>query len=192
MTNTFRKVYKKTGNSGTSSDYQLVGNIGVGGVELDLMKGATSSVDGELGLVPKPTTGQEDYVLTGAGIFKTIDSIYSKKLIAESLITVSFAEQTSETTFNTYLGRKISSYPILIFSMCDDNSSIRESSVVPSNLFTNDEPIERIFLSAISGTESDINYTQLAIRYINDTSFGVRRTVGTSVNNFQCIGLRLG
>ena len=76
--------------------------------------------------------------------------------------------------------------------MCDDNSSIRESSVVPSNLFTNDEPIERIFLSAISGTESDINYTQLAIRYINDTSFGVRRTVGTSVNNFQCIGLRLG
>lgn len=44
----------------------------------------------------------------------------------------------------------------------------------------------------ISGTESDINYTQLAVRYINDTSFGVRRTVGASVNNFQCIGLRLG
>ena len=78
MANTFRKVYKKTGNSGTSSDYQLVGNIGVGGVELNLMKGATSSVDGELGLVPKPIKGQEDYVLTGAGIFKTIDSIYSK------------------------------------------------------------------------------------------------------------------
>ena len=52
--------------------------------------------------------------------------------------------------------------------------------------------IERIFLSAISGTESDINYTQLAIRYINDTSFGIRRMAGGNVNYFQCIGLRSG
>ena len=57
MANTFRKIYKKTGNSGTSSDYQLVGNIGVNGVELDIMKGASSSADGEIGLVPKPTMG---------------------------------------------------------------------------------------------------------------------------------------
>ena len=39
MANTFRKVYKKTGNSGSAADYQLVGNIGVNGVELDIMKG---------------------------------------------------------------------------------------------------------------------------------------------------------
>ena len=57
MANTFRKVYKKTGNLGTSSDYQLVGNIGVNGVELDIMKGASYSTAGEIGLVPKPTTG---------------------------------------------------------------------------------------------------------------------------------------
>ena len=57
LANTFRKIYKKTGNSGSSSDYQLVGNIGVNGVELDIMKGASSSTDGELGLVPKPTKG---------------------------------------------------------------------------------------------------------------------------------------
>ena len=47
MANTFRKVYKKTGNSGSSSDYQLVGNIGVNGVELDIMKGAASSSAGD-------------------------------------------------------------------------------------------------------------------------------------------------
>ena len=57
MTNTFRKIYKKTGNSGSSSDYQLVGNVGVNGVELDIMQGASSSADGEIGLVPKPTMG---------------------------------------------------------------------------------------------------------------------------------------
>ena len=51
LANTFRKIYKKTGSSGTSSDYQLVGNIGVDGVELDIMKGATSGADGEIGLV---------------------------------------------------------------------------------------------------------------------------------------------
>ena len=75
MANTFRKVYKKTGNSGSSSDYQLVGNIGVNGVELDIMKGASSSTDGELGLVPKPTKGQENNLLTGGGTFLDIDNI---------------------------------------------------------------------------------------------------------------------
>ena len=52
MANTFRKIYKRTGSSGTAADYQLVGNVGVDGVELDIMKGASSSTDGELGLVP--------------------------------------------------------------------------------------------------------------------------------------------
>ena len=75
MANTFRKVYKKTGNSGSAADYQLVGNIGVNGVELDIMKGATSSVDGEIGLVPKPTKGQENFILTGNGSFKDITDV---------------------------------------------------------------------------------------------------------------------
>ena len=75
MANTFRKIYKKTGSSGTSSDYQLVGNIGVDGVELDIMKGATSGANGEIGLVPKPTAGQDKYVLQGNGIWTAPNSI---------------------------------------------------------------------------------------------------------------------
>ena len=77
MANTFRKIYKKTGNSGNDSDYQLIANVGVNGVDLDVMKGATSSVDGELGLVPKPTKGQENFVLTGGGTFDSIGNILS-------------------------------------------------------------------------------------------------------------------
>ena len=77
MTNTFRKIYKKTGNSGSSGDYQLVGNVGVNGVELDIMKGASSSSNGEIGLVPKPTSGQENYILTGDGLWKNIDTLLS-------------------------------------------------------------------------------------------------------------------
>ena len=76
MANTFRKIYKKTGNSGSSSDYQLVGNVGVNGVELDIMKGATSGADGEIGLVPKPTAGQESgYVLAGNGTFSSLNEM---------------------------------------------------------------------------------------------------------------------
>lgn len=75
MANTFRKIYKKTGSSGTSSDYTLVGNVGVGGVELDIMKGATSEANGEIGLVPKPVAGQENYVLAGNGSFNDIADI---------------------------------------------------------------------------------------------------------------------
>ena len=73
MANTFRKIYKKTGNSGSASDYQLVGNIGVNGVELDIMKGASSSVDGQIGLVPKPTAGSAERYLSANGTFKEID-----------------------------------------------------------------------------------------------------------------------
>ena len=81
MANTFRKVYKKTGSTGTLSDYQLVGNVGVDGVELDIMEGATSSAAGEIGLVPKPAIGEQNYLLSGDSTFKFIDTILEKSAI---------------------------------------------------------------------------------------------------------------
>ena len=73
MANTFRKIYKKTGNNGNDSDYQLIGNVGVNGVELDIMKGATSEADGEIGLVPKSISGSSERYLSANGTFKEID-----------------------------------------------------------------------------------------------------------------------
>lgn len=72
MANTFRKVYKKTGNNGNESDYQLIANVGVNGVDLDIMKGATTEADGELGLVPKPVSGKSNRYLSSDGTWKTI------------------------------------------------------------------------------------------------------------------------
>ena len=57
VANTFRKIYKKTGNSGSDADYELIANVGVNGIDLDLMKGATTELDGEIGLIPKPSAG---------------------------------------------------------------------------------------------------------------------------------------
>ena len=48
---------KKTGNSGSDADYELIANVGVNGIDLDIMKGATTKADGEIGLVPKPSAG---------------------------------------------------------------------------------------------------------------------------------------
>ena len=42
---TFNKIYKKVANNGDSNDYQVVGQVGVNGVPLDIMKGASSSAD---------------------------------------------------------------------------------------------------------------------------------------------------
>lgn len=101
MANTFRKIYKKTGNSGSTSDYQLVGNVGVNGVELDIMKGASSSADGEIGLVPKPKAGQQNRILTGNGTFQTVKSI----LTSESLIKNNLTTTASGSVLDAYQGK---------------------------------------------------------------------------------------
>ena len=77
MANTFRKIYKKTGNSGNDADYELIANVGVNGVDLDIMKGASSSTDGELGLVPKPTKEKYKFFLRANGIWDCIYPIGS-------------------------------------------------------------------------------------------------------------------
>ena len=72
MANTFRKVYKKTGNNGNESDYQLIANVGVNGVDLDIMKGASTLTAGEIGLVPKASSGKSNRYLSSDGTWKTI------------------------------------------------------------------------------------------------------------------------
>ena len=72
MANTFRKIYKKTGNNGNDSDYQLIANVGVNGVDLDIMKGATEESEGEIGLVPKAEIGKTNRYLASNGLWKTL------------------------------------------------------------------------------------------------------------------------
>ena len=64
---TFNKIYKKVANNGNSNDYQVVGQVGVNGVPLDIMKGASSSSAGEIGLVPKPSAGANNRYLRSDG-----------------------------------------------------------------------------------------------------------------------------
>ena len=68
---TFNKIYKKISNNGNANDYQAVATVGVNGIDLGIMKGASSSVDGEIGLVPKPTKGQQNRYLRADGTWQT-------------------------------------------------------------------------------------------------------------------------
>ena len=61
------KFYRKISNKGDTSDYELVGSIGVNGIPLDIMKGADTTTDGEIGLVPKPTKGNSNRFLRSDG-----------------------------------------------------------------------------------------------------------------------------
>ena len=86
MADIINKFYRKIANNGNDSDYELVGEIGVEGVPLNIMQGASSSVDGKIGLVPKPTKGNENSFLCGNGTWKSEDALI--KLIADNLYPV--------------------------------------------------------------------------------------------------------
>lgn len=68
---TFTKIYKKVANNGNEADYQIAGQVGVNGVPLDIMIGASSSSDGEIGLVPKPIKGNQNKYLRADGTWQT-------------------------------------------------------------------------------------------------------------------------
>ena len=157
MANTFRKVYKKTGNSGTSSDYQLVGNVGVDGVELDIMKGATSSTDGELGLVPKPTKGQEDYILSGNGIW-----IPHNKITIESDLII-------DTFSGVVEGNEVRMIGSLSYGSIDPSTKKFNMKVWTGGLFTID-----------SKYYSEKTYTGIALLYKEGWTDG--KPIGFAIN----------
>ena len=75
MPGTFRRLNRKVIDENGEEKFELLATVGVDDTELDIMKGATSSSSGEIGLVPKPTSGYEDRVLTGDATWKTIDTL---------------------------------------------------------------------------------------------------------------------
>ena len=71
MANTFKKVYRKVANTGAASDYTLVAEVGANGVTLERMTGATSAANGKMGLVPAPTSGNQNKFLRGDATWTT-------------------------------------------------------------------------------------------------------------------------
>ena len=184
MANTFRKIYKKTGNSGTSSDYQLVGNIGVNGVELDIMKGASASSNGEIGLVPKPTTGQENSLLTGAGTFQDIDTVLNSSEKLSSFLNPELLLDTGYIT-NTTLNYTINftDYKYLLLVARRYSSPI-QTQLIPISIFKDwieSNPFRVVFYLYI-GSDS-VNTIQLEMNSGNKLTITCSTTSGNYVVN---------
>ena len=85
---TFNKIYKKVANNGNDADYQVIGQVGVNGVPLDIMTGASSSADGEIGLVPKPMKGDQNKYLRADGTWQTLQEFDQKNAGLAPAVTV--------------------------------------------------------------------------------------------------------
>lgn len=71
MANTFRKLQKRIENKDGSYTYEPLSYVGIDNIPLDIMKGVTSSSDGVIGLVPKPSKGNTNRYLRADGIWAT-------------------------------------------------------------------------------------------------------------------------
>lgn len=69
MANTFHKLQKRIENKDGSYTYEPLSYVGIDNIPLDIMKGATSSSDGVIGLVPKPSKGNTNRYLRADGIW---------------------------------------------------------------------------------------------------------------------------
>ena len=180
MANTFRKIYKRTGSSGTAADYQLVGNVGVDGVELDIMKGASSSTDGELGLVPKPTKEKYKFFLRASGIW---DCIYPIGSIYFSVNNVNPSEYFGGTWKSWGSGR----VPVGV-NVSDSNfNSVEKTGGESSHRLTvNEMPLHNHTIDIFTEIGGP---TSGGASYIDGNRYGSRTTSmaggGQSHNNLQ-------
>ena len=104
MADIINKFYRKIANNGNDSDYELVGTIGVNGIELAVLQGCSASANGQQGLVPAPSAGHQDRILTGDATWKTINTLLSNSgLIKNNLTTTA-----SGSVLDAYQGKVLS------------------------------------------------------------------------------------
>ena len=67
MPTTFRRLNRKVKDESGEEKFELLATVGVDNIELDVMKGATSEIDGVIGLVPAPEKGNSNRYLRSDG-----------------------------------------------------------------------------------------------------------------------------
>ena len=120
MANTFRKLQKRIENNDGSYTYVPLSYVGIDNIPLDIMKGATSSSDGVIGLVPKPIQGQENYYLYGNGQWSTLNSSSSS---SAGLMSTEDKKKLDgiENGANNYVHPKTTSYESGLYKITTNN-----------------------------------------------------------------------
>ena len=109
MADIINKFYRKIANNGNDGDYELIGTIGVNGIELAVLQGCSASANGQQGLVPAPTSGYQDRILTGDATWKTINTLLSNSGLIKNNLTTTASGSVLDAYQGKVLNDKITS-----------------------------------------------------------------------------------
>ena len=117
MADIINKFYRKIVNNGNDNDYELVGTIGVNGIELAVLQGCSADASGQQGLVPAPAAGYQNRILTGDAAWKTINTLLSNSGLIKNNLTTTVSGSVLDAYQGKVLNDKIASTESTVSSL---------------------------------------------------------------------------
>ena len=120
-----------------------------------------------------------------------VDTIVAgRKCITYSLVTTSTLTGT-DTTFNTFGGRKFSDYDLYIFTFGDSATYMRRTAVVTKSQWVSGASVsEGVLHGSGSSSASAYSYCGMVISYNSDTSVKGRVLGSEAIDKFSVIGIK--
>ena len=116
--------------------------------------------------------------------------IAGRKCSTYSLVTTDTLTGT-ETTFNTFSGRKFSDYDLYIFTFGDSATYMRRTAIVTKSQWISGASVsEGVLHGSGSSSASAYSYCGIVISYNNDTSVKGKVLGSESINKFSIIGIK--
>ena len=175
MADIINKFYRKIANNGNDNDYELVGTIGVDGVELAILRGCSADASGQQGLVPAPSAGHQDRILTGDATWKTINTLLSNSGLIKNNLTTTASGSVLDAYQGKVLNDKITSTNSTVSSL---NSKITTAN---NNISSNTSKINTAN-SNISSVTSRVSSLESKMGKIeNPNGINIRFTTGRNI-----------
>lgn len=145
-------------------------------------------------------TNTKDYIDTGlSGKADTSDTytksevdtiVAGRKCITYSLVTTSTLTGT-DTTFNTFSGRKFSDYDLYIFTFGESATYMRRTAIVTKSQWVSGASVsEGVLHGSGSASASAYSYCGMVISYNSDTSVKGRVLGSEAIDKFSIIGIK--
>ena len=121
-----------------------------------------------------------------------VTSLAGKNIIVESIVTNQTAT-TTETTFNTYNGRKFSDYKLFILRVKTSNTNFRDTRINGTSSYTSGfESVINTLHGSDSATITSYSVNSMVFKYGSDTSIKVKLQGSCSLSYFDVLGVRFG
>ena len=175
MADIINKFYRKIANNGNDNDYELVGTIGVNGIELAVLQGCSADASGQQGLVPAPAAGYQNRILTGDAAWKTINTLLSNSGLIKNNLTTSSSGSVLDAYQGKVLNDKITSTNSTVSSL---NSKLTTAN---NNISSNTTKINTANsnISSVTSRVSSLESKMGKIKNPNGITFSI--TTGRNI-----------